>query len=358
MKRNPRFSGSLWAAVTATAVTVAVTACGGDEAGSAPPPLEPVAVTVSDVITGAGSRAQVARVESATQAGVATRASGTLTRVAVDVGDRVRRGQVVATLDDADVRARIGAAEAATALAERTHGRVERLQADGAASQQELDEALARLQAARAQLEEARAQAAYVQVTAPFDGVVTARHADPGDLAVPGRPVLTIASEGAVTIVAELPSSDRAAVTTGAVFGVIDARGHRTEVTVTRVVPTLDAATGRFRVELAPAGDVGDAGLTPGETVRLDVAGAGAGTRWLPDDALVRRGQLAGVYALENDTLRLRWIRTGRQSGALIEMLAGPAGTLTVVRRPDATLRDGQPVSDVTRQAIDEVAGR
>ncbi len=342
--------------MVAGVLAVTLTACGGDE----PAPhdrnaLEAVPVTVTDARTAPGSRSHVARVEAANQAQVATRASGTLLRVPVDVGDRVGQGQVLASLDDSDVRARIAAAQAAVALAERTHGRVERLQADGAASRQELDEALARLEAARAQLEEARAQSAYVQVTAPFAGVVTARHADPGDLAVPGRPVLTIASSGALTITADLPSSERAGVEVGAVLGVVDARGRRSEARVTRVVPTLDARTGRFRVELAPTAD---ADLTPGETVRLEVAGTGTGTRWLPDDAIVRRGQLTGVYAVERDTLRLRWIRTGRQDGTWVEVLSGPAGPLTVVRRPGATLVDGQPVASVTRETTNEADGR
>lgn len=339
----------------AGAVAVALTACGGGEPQVDATPREPVAVTVTDAVTAPGSRSHVARIEAAQQAQVATRASGTLLRVPVDVGDRVRQGQVLAALDDSDVQARIAAADAAVALAERTHGRVERLQADGAASPQELDEAQARLEAARAHLAEARAHAAYVQVTAPFAGVVTARHADPGDLAVPGRPVLTLAADGAVTIAAELPSSERTGLEVGTSLGVVDARGHRSTARVTRVVPTLDAATGRFRVELAPVGSVD---LAPGETVRLEWAGSGADTRWLPDDAIVRRGQLAGVYAVERDTLRLRWIRTGRSQGAWVEMLAGPAGALTVVRRPAATLADGQPVAGVTREAVAEEPGR
>lgn len=331
------------------AVGLAFTACGGDEPAASPSPLDPVTVVVSDALTGSGSVTHVARVEASSEADVATRASGTLVSVPVDVGDRVRRGQVLASLDGADVQARIDAAAAGVELAERTHGRVERLEADGAASQQELDEAFARLEAARAQLAEARAQASYVQVTAPFDGVVVARYADPGDLAVPGQPVLRLAGTGAVTVAAELPAHMRGAVEVGQAVRVIDRGGRPIEATVSRVVPTLDAATGRFRVELSPSGD---SQLTAGETVRLEVSGAGSATRWVPVDALLRRGQLVGVYALESDTLRLRWVRLGREEGPLVELLSGPPGALTVVRRPAATLRDGQPVSSASREEI------
>jgi RND family efflux transporter MFP subunit len=329
-------------------------ACGGGEPQPARPAAEPVAVTVSDVWSAPAAVAHVARVEAAREADVATRASGQLVRLPVDVGDPVRAGQMLAELDGADIEARIAAASAQAELAERTHGRIERLAADGAASQQEMEEAAARLEAARAQLADARAQATYVQVRAPFDGVVVARYADPGDLAVPGRPVLRIAGSGALKIVADLPSELAGTVRAGAVVRLVDGRGASSEATVVRVVPNLDPATRRFRVELRPDPT---AALTAGEVVRLEFATDGVGTRWIPADALVRRGQLTGVFVLEGDTLRLRWLRTGRDEGERVELLAGPAGVLTVVRRPASTLRDGQPVASVTRETAGEAAG-
>jgi hypothetical protein len=81
--------------------------------------------------------------------------------------------------------------------------------------------------------------------------------------------------------------------------------------------------------------------------VTLSVADAGAGTRWIPADAVVRRGQMAGVFTVEQDSLRLRWLRLGRTVGDAVEVLAGPAGELTVVRSPARELVDGQPVSQM-----------
>jgi RND family efflux transporter MFP subunit len=335
-------------------VALVMAACGGDARPGASEAPSAVAVTVTDAWTAPVRVGHTARVEAAREADVATRASGTLTRIRADVGDRVRAGQVLASLDDVDVEARIEAARAAAELAERTHGRLERLAADGAASQQELEEAAARFHAARAQLADARAQAAYVQVTAPFDGVIVARMADPGDLAVPGRAVLRLAASGAVKVVADLPAELAASVRPGVDATVRAPDGAPLAGTVTRVVPMLDPATRSFRVEIMPADAVA---LTPGQIVRLELAATDAGARWLPADALVRRGQLTGVYALEGETLRLRWIRIGRAEGAAVQLLAGPAGALTVVRRPDPGLRDGQPVSTVTREAPPPDAG-
>jgi RND family efflux transporter MFP subunit len=337
--------------IVASAALVA--ACGGDEPRQETGPAEPVAVTVTEAWTAPAAARYAARVEAGQSADVATRASGTLTGVAVDVGDRVRAGQVVAHLDASDVQARIEGARAAAELAERTLGRVQRLAADGAASQQELDEMSARASSARAAVQEAEAQAAYVEVRAPFDGVVTARMADPGDLAVPGRPVLRIAGTGALKVAADLPSDLSGSVRPGQAVAVRTAAGDRVPATVTRVVPTLDPTTRRFRVEASPSGS----GLRAGQVVSLELDDVGSGSQWIPADAVVRRGQLQGVYVVEADTLRLRWLRLGRSLEEVVEVLAGPPGTLTVVRRPADTLRDGQPVSRTTSEAPPTAAG-
>ena len=80
----------------------------------------------------------------------------------------------------------------------------------------------------------------------------------------------------------------------------------------------------------------------------MTIPEAEGSTRWIPSDAVVRHGQLTGVFTVEGETLRLRWLRLGRESGGAQEVLAGPAGEMTVVRSPSRDLRDGQPVSTVT----------
>lgn len=323
-------------------------ACGGDEAHREPTVLQPVSVTVTPAWTASAARSFTARIEAAQTAHVATRMSGTVTHVAVDVGSTVRAGDLLARLDDADVRARISAAEAQHALAEQTQGRIARLAADGAASQQEFDVANAQLAAAQAGVTEARAQAAYVEVRAPFAGVVTARMVDAGALALPGQPIMSLQGEGALEAIADLPASEAGQVSPGQVV-TLSRDGASIAATIRRVVPALDARSRRFRVEVA----LDEASPWPaGEVVTLNFAAAGTGSQWIPADAVVRRGQLAGVFTVENDSLRLRWMRLGRTVDDRVEVLAGPAGDLQVVRRPGAELRDGAPVSGVTVERV------
>lgn len=348
-RRVPGFPGARW--MLAGIAALAAGACAGEPEHGATPALEPVSVTVTESWTSNADDAHPARVVSLQEADVSTRMAGTVSRIPVEVGDRVGPGALLASLDEQDVRARIDNARAQVELARRTFQRISALEADGAASANEKDQAQARLTSAEAMLQEARAQAAYVEIRAPFAGVVTARMADAGDLASPGQPLVRLAGNG-VKVVAELAAGRVGSLKAGdAVRVEAQARdGRAVEVpgTVSRVVPALDRASHRFQVEVVPSGEVE---LIPGAFARIHVAGAAGATRWIPRDAVVRSGQLTGVYTVESDTLRLRWLRLGRTAGDAVEVLAGPAGTLQVVRDADMDLRDGQPVSGVQRRA-------
>lgn len=329
--------------VIAAGIVLALTACHAETAEHQARELPPVAVTVSAVQTAAASTSHPARVVPVAEAEVATRMAGAVDRVHVRVGDRVTEGSRIATLDDADVRARIDAARAQLELAQRTFARIDALERDGAASTQEKDQATAQLKAAEAMVREAEAQAAYVEIRAPFTGVVTARMADPGDLAAPGYPLVQLAGTD-VKIVAELPAALSGSLRSGDAVELL-VEGRVLTGTVLNAVPALNRASRRFQVEIAP-----EAGVTllPGAFARVRLDGGGTDSRWIPADAVVRSGQLTGVFTVEEETLRLRWIRLGRVEGDRIEILAGPAGAMTVVRNPHRGLVDGQPVSGTT----------
>ena len=115
--------------------------------------------------------------------------------------------------------------------------------------------------------------------------------------------------------------------------------GRRWAATVRRVVSVIDLASHRFRVE-AMFDSSEDLPVT-GSYVRLEIAGGGEASAWVPSDAIVRRGQLSGVYVVTDDAVRLRWIRTGRRTDDAVEVLAGLARGTLVVRHPEPGLVDG-----------------
>lgn len=327
---------------------VAVTACDRGEPGRVPPAEGPAEVVVSVVGSGAAALAFPAEVAAAEEVELATRASGIVRRVAVDVGSRVRAGQLLVALESGDVGAGVAAAEAAVVQARRFHDRIAALERDGAATPQELDDAVARLRAAEAGLRQARTQLGYVHLTAPFAGVVTERRVDPGDLVGPGQPTLTLVSSGDLEVRADLPGEHAGLVREGSeVRVVVPETGDRVPARVTRVAPALSGGSRRFRVEAAFARPEVAVGFLPGTYVRLEVDAPGAETRWVPEDAIVRRGQLTGVWLLERDTLRLRWIRPGERRADAVEVLAGLPEGVTLVRRPAPDLSDGRPARAV-----------
>lgn len=322
-------------------------ACGTDDPGRLPLTGEPVRVSVSTELRAPSLETYPATIQSERSAEIATRMSGTVIRVPVDVGTHVLAGETVIELDATDVTARVSAALGQLHLAERTFRRMENLAADGAVSPQELDQATATLESARARLLEAQAQEAYAVVRAPFDGVVTARTVDPGDLALPGMPLLTIIAPNALKVVAELPAHRSGELTTGASVDV-QVAGHEGTLLarLTRIVPALESGSRTFRVEATPVGAW--SGVIPGAYARVILTSGGRGPRWLPADAIIKRGQLTGVYALEGDTIRLRWVRVGQRRAGAVELLSGPEGFLTVVRNPATDLFDGRAVAQAT----------
>jgi membrane fusion protein (multidrug efflux system) len=338
------------ALLVGSALTLTLSACSdGASPGAIPRAETPLNVSVSATVQAGGTERHVASLEADQVAALATRTSGVIRRLPVDVGSRVRAGDLLVELDASDVQARVSAARAQAELARAGARRVENLARDGAASPHELDQARAGLAAAEAALADAEAQLTYVTIRAPFDGLVTERHASAGDLAGPGHPILVLVAPGTRKVVAELPARAQGQVQVGSQLAlVVDGIEGRAQMRVTRVVPALGAQGRTFRIEGTLEGVSADAmtQVIPGTHARVELPADGDARRWIPADALVERGQLTGVFTVEGGRARLRWIRVGQRQGDGIEVLAGPtAGAFEVIRRPSTELFDGRPVT-------------
>lgn len=348
---------ALASTLTALGVLLSTAACDRGEPGEVAPPSGPVDVEVASPVEAAGVTGYAASVVSTDEAELATRTSGSVRAVRVDVGSVVERGDTLVELDATDVEAVVAAARAGLTQAERRFERMRNLAADGAATEQELDDARAALETARARLQEALAQGKYVVLQAPFSGVVTSRSVDPGDLAVPGRPVLSMVRPGSLEVVADLPAGPAATLAEGDRLSVADPDGDaRHAVTVTRISPAVESASRRARVELRFR-DPARVRITPGSYVRLEISDRDRPTTWIPADAVVRRGQLTGLFVVRDDRLELRWIRTGERTLEAIEVLAGVEPSDRVVRRPGPSLVDGTPVGAVAESAWSPAPG-
>jgi RND family efflux transporter MFP subunit len=287
---------------------------------------------------------------------------GYVREVRVQAGDRVREGQLLVMLDtrDLDVSSRraeaareevrtavpeadsaVAAAKSNLDLAQVTFGRMQDLFQKTSISNQEFDEASAKLKTAQAAYEMARAKRiqldsklagadqevrsnqvtrSYADVLAPFAGVVIAKSVEPGSLALPGAPLFTIEREGAYRLEASVESRLAAirmgqpvSVTLDSEDGMIDAR-------VSEIIPAVDAASRAYIVKID---------LPAFPALRSGVFGRArfqVGSRSLlaiPAGAVAEHGQLESVFVVDNGVARTRLITTGQKVRDRIEVLSG-----------------------------------
>jgi membrane fusion protein, multidrug efflux system len=232
-------------------------------------------------------------VRARTAAVISSKVMAYVRQVVVQVGDRVTEGQNLVLLDAQDLDTSVRRAEAAESevrstvpeadhgvagakanldLAQSTFRRMEELASKKSISNQEFDEASARLKSAQAAYEMARAKRSqldsrlaeveqeiraakimrdYTRIAAPFSGVVTARSVEPGNLAAPGAPLLTIEREGAYRLEASVDESKLPFVKRGQRVEVaLEALGRRLTARVSEIVPAVDAASRSYTVKI------------------------------------------------------------------------------------------------------------
>lgn len=279
-------------------------------------------------------------VQAVRQSTLAAQVTGNVTVLAVKAGDRVKSGQLIARIDDRDAQAGLLRAQAAVAEAQAQWRNAElntkrnhELRVQGFISQAALDVADTQAQAAQAGLKQAQAaqaQAAlahgFTTLAAPFDAVVLATLVDTGDLATPGRPVVTLYAPGAMRAVVQVPSSRAVLAREARQVQVTLPDGRSVEPTTRTVVPSADpvSQTVEWRLDL-PAHAL--TSLLPGQTVQVRFVAAGgvaAASLSVPSSAVLRRGELTAVYVVQGDRFVLRAVRAGIDRGpAGIEIHAG-----------------------------------
>jgi RND family efflux transporter MFP subunit len=369
-----------------------LSACGSGEDRAQAKSAEPVPVTVTRVTTiDTADRLEAGGVVAATEsASISSRIVATIGGIRVRAGDQVRAGDVLITLDARDVTEHTGQARASAVAAEKTlaQARTERgaaeaehrlaaafqkriatLHARNSATDQEADEAQARLAAAAARLagtqagiEGAEAQLASAQsavgvaratesfttVRAPFDGLVTERLTDPGNLAAPGVPLLRMESDGARQVVVRVDEARAAYVSTGdRVIVVIDAADQGTDHTglegvVTEVARAVGADQRAFTVKVSLPAAVT---ARSGSFARVVFRGAPRRVLIVPAHAIQRHGQVSSVYVVQNGVATLRLIRVGTTSSEGVEVVAGLDAGESIVVSPLTGLADGVKVT-------------
>ena len=294
-------------------------------------------------------------VEAVRQATVSAQATGRVASLLVKVGDKVRAGQVLATIDDRDTQtgvarsqAQVAQAEAELANAQANVQRTRDLRKQGFVSQAALDVAESQYKAAQAGragagagAQQARLAQSFTQVTAPFDGYVMETLAQAGDLAVPGKPVAVVYAPQPLRVVVQVPASmggqarsaKRIELQAGDAWVQPAAQQG-----VTAADPVSQTLTWKMDVPAAAA-----AQMLPGQQTRVRFVGGEAQRMVVPQAAVLRRGELTGVYVAGDKGFVLKAVRLGVQHGDRIEVLAGlKAGDAVAVNAIQAGLAGAQ----------------
>lgn len=318
-------------------------------------------------LSGGGDYA--AEVKARTESRLGFRVGGKLLRRSVDLGDRVRAGQVLAQLDPQDLqlaqtgaRAALSAAQANAEQVAADTRRYRELRAQGFISAAELDRREVALKAAQAQLDQARAQsgvqanqAAYANLVADVSGVVTAIEAEPGTVLAAGTPVLRLAQDGPRDVVFSVPEDKvallrAAAAQPGALSVHFWTEGQPDQpLRLREIAAAADVATRTFlaKAELMSGGDAAPVQIGQSATVRLKAAGTSQPVIKLPLSALRQEQGRTTVWLLDatSMTLKAQPVQVAAADGNDVVISSGLALGQEVVSAGVHVLTAGQKVS-------------
>ncbi len=318
-----------------------------DKPRSTPPPADraPVPVQVKTVAFELHQAMEevVGSVRSKQRAVIEAKVSGRVLQYLVTPGQMVKSGELLAEVDAREVLARREQAAATLEQANRDLVRYKQLIATNAVSRQDYDAADTRQKVAVAALSEADTMLGYARVTAPFDGVITRKLADVGDLAMPGKPLMEIEAPGSLRFEADLPEALLDRIKLGAVMQVAVASIPRPfDGTVSEIAPVADAASRTFQVKF----DLTDVpGLRAGQFGRVSVPVAESKVLQVPAGALMKRGQMELVFVVHDSRAALRLVKSGKVMNGGVEILSGLEEREQVVISDAAKLSDGQSVT-------------
>ncbi len=252
-------------------------------------------------------------------------------------GDRVKAGDVLIVLDDRELVAQQREAVASLAAAEADlvtrRSNFQRIKAlgNGAVSAEELNNVEGAFRVAETQVKRAKetisrieVQITYTKIVANTDGLVSERFAEPGDVATPGKPLLTVYDPNDLELQVNVPESLAAGIIVGQKLGIrIDANNLVTSAPVREIVPQAQQTSRSVLVKLALPQSSSNP-IIPGMYGRAAIPAGRVERVWLPQSAVLQMGQLDLVEVEETDgTLSRRFVRVGRIVDDMVEILAG-----------------------------------
>lgn len=306
------------------------------------PPIPVVVEELSDYNTTHFISA-TGRIEAKNSAQISTRMMGFINSIPVKIGQKVKKGELLANIHNADLTAQTARASAAVAQAaaafdnaKKDRERYEILYSKNSATQKEWDDIQTHFNMAKAQLETAKqaknevdAQFSYTRLTAPFSGVISGVFLKEGDMANPGMPVLTMENTNQLEAVVQVSERDILQIKQGMKASIlVKSLNKEVKGRVSEISKSSKNTGGQFLVKVELNANQPE--ILSGMIVNVNFEKENQESTsdnnriFIPQKALVKRGQLTGVYIMEdNQTVLLRWLKTGKKLEDQIEVLSG-----------------------------------
>jgi RND family efflux transporter MFP subunit len=284
----------------------------------------------------------VGTVRATLSAVIEAKISGKIEQMLAVPGQKVQAGELLAQLDAHEVQAQLDQALAVRQQAESDLKRATDLFQQKILSSSEFDAARSKFHVADAAATGAETLLGYTRITAPFDGVITRKDADVGDLAVPGKSLLEMEDARHLRLEADVPEALVDKIALGDNLPVhLGMLETNLAGKVGEIAPSADPASRTFLVKLdLPAVP----GLRTGQFGRVAVPVGEIAALRVPESAVLQRGEMELVFVVVNSHAQLRIVKTGERVGNEVELVSGVDAGERVVVGGAARLTDGQPV--------------
>lgn len=263
-------------------------------------------------------------VEAVKQAVIAAQVPGRVVEVRADAGDAVKQGQLLMRIDAREAAEGYAASQATLANAKANYERTKNLHAQKFISKAALDKAEADYRAAQAGAGAAGAAASHASIVSPLTGFVAQRHTEAGELATPGRPLITVYDPKGLRVTSSIPQYKLAAVRATLQAKIeFPETGKWVDAAKVEVLPAADPRTHTVTARVYLPDNL--PGIIPGMFARTHFVTGKAKKLLVPAAAVLRRGEVTAVYVIdEKNAARLRQVRLSEPlAGGYHEVLAG-----------------------------------
>lgn len=341
-----------------------LTSCGNEDKKIITENAPSVPVKVAKVTTNNNNPFLIVsgKIQAVKSADLGTRMMGFIDKVHVNVGDKVTKGQLLVSINNADLEAKkaqvlanITQANVAFKNAEKNYKRYQNLYDRKSISQKEMDDMTVNYQIAKAGLEAANqmkkevdAQFTYSNITAPFNGIITSKNIEKGDMSTPGIPLISLENPNDFEVIAMVPETEISEIKKG-----IDVRVLVKSINATvrgKVIEVSSSAKnsgGQFLVKINL--EKTNTEILSGMFANVQFPIEKKSTSkmiLLPKEAIITNGQLSGVYSVsQSNTAILRWLRLGRTFGDKVEVLSGLNSSESYIVSAEGKLFNGAKIS-------------